>query len=215
MPSSAGMNELYLLLSGRLAKFRMEKKKRVFAFSNQHRCPWAPLVSHRAACRLCFIQNILPASPAAGGEGEEGRSHSPTKANLFVSKEKLSAPLPDEGINKIWRHLDAEWEKSRLQQAPCSSARFEPTLISASKQKGWTEMNEGPSFPCWALIRQVKEQEFQSFSRGGALAGRSLRLSLQGPLLLASRQAFGQKRVSAVLTAQLQSTVPPERGGRN
>lgn len=34
-------------------------------------------------------------------EGVEGWSHCNTKTNLFVSKEKLKAPLPDEGINKI------------------------------------------------------------------------------------------------------------------
>lgn len=66
-----GMNGLYLLLSGCFTSPNLERKrllheKIVFAFSNQHQCPWAPLVSHRAACLLCFIENFLPASPAAG-----------------------------------------------------------------------------------------------------------------------------------------------------
>lgn len=44
---------------------------------------------------------FLQLLPAVGEVREEGWSHSDTKANLFVSKEKLWAPLPDEGINKI------------------------------------------------------------------------------------------------------------------
>lgn len=48
------------------------QEKIVFAFSNQHQCLWAPLVSHRAACLLCFIENFLPASPAAGERGRRG-----------------------------------------------------------------------------------------------------------------------------------------------
>lgn len=63
-------------------------------------------MSHGAACLLCFIENFLPAA----SEGGEGRSHSNTKTNLFVSKEKLEAPLPDEGINKIRRCLAREWK---------------------------------------------------------------------------------------------------------
>lgn len=70
---------LYLVLSGPFTSPNLERKpllheKIVFAFSNQHQCPWAPLVSHRTACLLCFIENFLPAPPAAGGRrggGEE------------------------------------------------------------------------------------------------------------------------------------------------
>lgn len=58
------------------------------------------------------LRILLQLLRRGGGEGEERRSRSHTKANLFVSKEKLLAPLPDEGINKIWRHLDIEREGS-------------------------------------------------------------------------------------------------------
>lgn len=72
-----GMNGLYMLLPGcftspNLERKRLLQQKIVFAFSNQHQCPWAPLVSHRAACLLCFIENFLPASPAAGERGRRG-----------------------------------------------------------------------------------------------------------------------------------------------
>lgn len=65
-----GINGLYLLPSGCFTSPNLEwkrtlGKKIAFAFSNQHQCPWAPLVSHRAACLLCFIENFPPASPAA------------------------------------------------------------------------------------------------------------------------------------------------------
>lgn len=72
-----GMNGLYLLLSGCFTSLNLEtqlllQQKIVFAFSNQHQCPWAPLVSHRAACLLCFIENFLPASPAGRERGRRG-----------------------------------------------------------------------------------------------------------------------------------------------
>lgn len=72
-----GVNGLYLLLSGCFASPNLERKQLlqqniVFAFSNQHQCPWAPLVSHRAACLLCFIENFLPASRAAAERGRRG-----------------------------------------------------------------------------------------------------------------------------------------------
>lgn len=58
--------------SQNLERKRLLHKKIVFAFSNHHQCPWAPLVSHRAACLLCFIENFLPASPAARERGRGG-----------------------------------------------------------------------------------------------------------------------------------------------
>lgn len=69
--------------------------------------------------------------------GRRGRSHSNTKTNLFVSKEKLSAPLPDEGINKIRRHLDTEWERVcggglQMRDSDCAGRHF---MLEAHKSR--------------------------------------------------------------------------------
>lgn len=97
------------------------------------------------------------------GEGEEGWSHSNTKANLFVSKEKLLAPLPDEGINNIWRHLDIERggrtrgrhavsrQKQNLTRFFISVVWFKLTRLPVSKQKA-EGMTESPPL-CDALVR--------------------------------------------------------------
>lgn len=71
------MNGLYLLLTACLTCPNLDGKqllpwKIVFAFANQRQCPWARLVSHRAACLLCFIENFPPASLAAGERGRRG-----------------------------------------------------------------------------------------------------------------------------------------------
>ena len=92
-----GMNGLYLLLSGCFTSPNLERKrllheKIVFAFSNQHQCPWAPLVSHRAACPLCFIENFLPASPAAGGERAGRGGATPIQRLICLLVKRNSRP---------------------------------------------------------------------------------------------------------------------------
>lgn len=76
---------------------RTLRQKIAFAFSNQHQCPWAPLVSHRAACLLCFIENFPPASPAArvgvGGLGEEdGGGATPIQRLICLLAKRNSRP---------------------------------------------------------------------------------------------------------------------------
>lgn len=98
-----GMNGLYLLPSGCFTSPNLEwkrtlRQKIAFAFSNQHQCPWAPLVSHRAACLLCFIENFPPASPAArvwvrGVWGEEdGGGATPIQRLICLLAKRNSRP---------------------------------------------------------------------------------------------------------------------------
>lgn len=174
-------------------------------------------MSHRAACLLCFIENFLPASPAAEERGEERWGHSNTKANLFVSKEKLLAPLPDEGIDKIWRHLDTErgggvgtrgrhavgTQKAEFNTFLRPSGDFNRRAFPAPEQKdGRNERKSPPLFVALVrcslgMLRSRNSNHFPWKSAGW----RQPQTKPPGISAPCQRGTFGQKHVSAVLTS--------------
>lgn len=128
----------------------IRQEKIVFAFSNQHQCLWALLVSHRAACLLCFIENFLPASPAARERGRRGGTTQIQRLICLLVKRNsrphflMRALIKSEGVwpengsggGGAQRYYD-EWE---IRFLPSTDMGHHPASVKPQHTKDLTDL---------------------------------------------------------------------------
>lgn len=100
-------------------------------------CPEAPLVSYQAACLLCFIENFLPASPAAGEGGRRGGATQIQRLICLLVKRSSRLHFLMRALIKsggVWQRKDKISAKP-IERPSQSKAANNPKLQSTISEK--------------------------------------------------------------------------------